>query len=112
MNDETTPRRTVIGMFPTGGTEIISFAPVEATMIADAAARLDAEGAEAERIKRVTVTVGRQWLLEVLRDLILSMESHRKAADRRGDHARGRALWRKAWERRESYDALAKEPPA
>lgn len=111
MNDAPTTRRTIVGTFSTGGTEIVAFSNIEATMIADAARRLDAEKAEAERIKRATVSVDRQWLLEVLQDLILSMELHRKAAEGRGDHARGRALWRKAWERRKSYDTLAEDDP-
>lgn len=108
MNDEPATRRTIIGAFPSG-MDVHAFQDIAGPLIADAQARLDAEKAAAEALARSRVTVDRAWLLEVLRDLICSMESHRKLADRRGDHARGRALWRKAWERRDAYDALAKD---
>ena len=109
-SDDST-RRTIIGMFPAGA-EIVAFQPVEAALIADAERRLDAERAQAEAQARATVRVARAWLLDVLRDLILSVESHRKVAERRGDHARARALLREAWERRAAYDALAKDDPS
>ena len=117
MSDE--PRRVLIGTFPAGVGSVHSFGEdVGGRLIAEAAAKLTAERdareaakAEAERLARSRVTVDRAWLLGVLRDLIFSMESHRKLAERYGDHARGRELLRKAWERRESYDIIAKQPP-
>jgi hypothetical protein len=117
MSDE--PRGVLIGTFPSGLGAVASFGEdVGGKLAAEAAAKLDAardareaEKAEADARARATVTVDRQWLLDVLRDLIFSMESHRKLADRRGDYARGRELLRKGWERRESYDSIAKEPP-
>ena len=73
-----------------------------------AEAELNRQHAEAARLARSRITVDRAWLLEVLRDLILFMESHRKVAERRGDHARGERYGG----RRGSaplYDALAKD---
>ena len=109
MND--TPHRVIIGAFPPAGGDVVFVGeedPVRRAM-RQAEAELDRQREEAEAQARATVRVDREWLLEILRDLILSMESHRKAADRRGDHGLARALWRGAWERRHSYDALAKD---
>jgi hypothetical protein len=103
MND--TPRRTLVGMFPSGGTEIVAFSNVEATLIADAAARLDAEKAEAERLARQTIVVNREWFLAAMRELILHMESRWALADRRRDYDRRAHVGGKLRRLRDDLDA-------
>ena len=106
MNDST--RRTIVGMFPAGA-EIVSFQPVEATMIADAEARLDAEKAkrdEAERLARSRITVDRAWFLATMSRLTRYIERDRAEASWWGDRAAGAALSRRARELRADVDQV------
>lgn len=109
--NEPTPRRTIIGAFPSGA-EIVAFAPVEATMIADAAARLDAERTETERAAYASITVSRAWLLGALRDAITVAERDLALAIRAGDYSARLVAARKGNRlRRDFAFCNAKGPP-
>lgn len=93
MSEEPAPRRTIIGMFPTGGTEIIAFEAVEAALIADAGRRLDQEREERERAAAQTIVVNREFFDQVVQELdrALAVEwrwwTRRRADDRARDVA-------------------------
>jgi hypothetical protein len=106
---EPTVRRTVIGAFPAGAS-IIAFEDVEGELVRAAAARLDAEKAEAERRAKATLVVDREWFLQTMRAHIALLESVTRWHDRRGNFERGdRAAW-KAGELRTWVDEKAGEP--
>jgi hypothetical protein len=108
VNDEPV-RRTIIGTFPAGA-EIVAFQPVEAALIADAAARLDVEKAEAEKAARATLVVDKAWFISTMKAHIELLESVTRFHDRRGNFERGdRAAW-KAGELRTWVDEKAGEP--
>ena len=100
--NEPTPRRTIIGAFPSGA-EIVAFAPVEATMIADAGRRLDAERTETERAAYASITVSRAWLLVALRNSIAVAERDLAAPSSAGDYSARLAAARKLNRLRRDY---------
>ena len=103
------PRRTVVGMFPSGA-EIFAFQPVEAALIADAERRLDAERAEAERAARAVITVSRPWLLNVLRSAIAVAERDLALAIELGNYGARCIAARKINRLRQDL-AFCREPP-
>ena len=108
----TEPRRTIIGTFPTGGTQIIAFEDVEGEMIAAAARKLDADKAEAERVARQTLTVDRAWFISTMKTLMAYMETERRWHAHNGDlNRRDLVAWR-AYHLRNWLAENAEEPPA
>jgi hypothetical protein len=68
------PRKVLVGTFPSGLGSVHAFQDIGGPLIADAAAKLDAERMERERAVRAVITVSRPWLLNLLRDAIAVAE--------------------------------------
>lgn len=110
MTPEPPVRRTLIGMFP-AGSEIVAFSEVERTMVADAAARLDQERAEAERRARENITVDAEFFNQVVRELDRALEAQRRSHVGRRDYDRARNVAGKIRYLRERVaETLAKGP--
>jgi hypothetical protein len=109
---EATRRRFLVGVFPSGQDQVIAFEDIQGPLIAEAAAKVDAERVERERAARAVITVNRSWLLSVLRDLIAVKERDLTLAVRDGDYNRRCTAARKVNRLREDFAFCnAKAPP-